>query len=159
MKEAFEREYSARSPAYRKRLIKWGKEPTTVRVERPTNLPRARNLGYKAKQGYIVVRVRVRRGRRKRQKIRKGGKPRRRARFAPSDKSLQHVAEEKASRKYLNLEVLNSYWVGEDGSRRYFEVLLVDPDHPSVKVKAVQKGRAFRGLTSAGRKHRKSLCL
>jgi len=157
IKETFEREYAARSPIYRERLTKWGKEPPVVRVEKPTNLQRARNIGYKAKQGYIVARVRTRKGRSKRIK-KKGGKPRRRARFVSSDKSLQHMAEEKAARKYSNMEVLNSYWVGEDGNRKYFEVVLVDPSHPGIGIK-VQKGRAFRGLTSAGRKHRTPLLL
>jgi len=31
------------------------------------------------------------------------------------EKSKQVIAEEKAARKFPNLEVLNSYWVGEDG--------------------------------------------
>ena len=44
------------------RTIKWRTEPVTVRVERPTRLDRARSLGYKAKQGFIVVRQRVDRG-------------------------------------------------------------------------------------------------
>lgn len=156
IKETFEKEYVARSPIYRERLTKWGKESTVVRVEKPTNLQRARNIGYKAKQGYVVVRVRMGKGRSKRIKMRKGGKPRRRARFVSSDKSLRHMAEEKAARKYSNMEVLNSYWVGEDGNRKYFEVVLVDRSHPSVKIH-MQTGRAFRGLTSAARKHRPAL--
>ncbi|MCX8172581.1 MAG: 50S ribosomal protein L15e, partial [Archaeoglobaceae archaeon] len=44
------------------RLQKWRREPVIVRVERPTKLHRARALGYKAKKGIIVVRIRVRRG-------------------------------------------------------------------------------------------------
>jgi large subunit ribosomal protein L15e len=31
------------------------------------------------------------------------------------------------------LEVLNSYWVGEDGQHEWFEAILVDPNHPSIK--------------------------
>lgn len=47
------------------------------RAPRPTRPDKARRLGYKAKQGYVIYRVRVRRGGRKR-KVRKGqktGKP------------------------------------------------------------------------------------
>ena len=47
------------------------------RASRPTRPDKARRLGYKAKQGYVIYRVRVRRGGRKR-KVRKGhqcGKP------------------------------------------------------------------------------------
>ena len=31
------------------RAIEWRKQPTIVRIERPTRLDRARNLGYKEK--------------------------------------------------------------------------------------------------------------
>lgn len=47
------------------------------RAPRPTRPEKARRLGYRAKQGYVIYRVRVRRGGRKR-KCRKGatyGKP------------------------------------------------------------------------------------
>ena len=47
---------------YREKLIAWRREGSTVRVERPTRLDRARALGYKAKQGYTIVRARVRKG-------------------------------------------------------------------------------------------------
>jgi large subunit ribosomal protein L15e len=40
--------------------------PSLCRVPRPTRPDKARRLGYKAKQGYVVYRVRVRRGGRKR---------------------------------------------------------------------------------------------
>lgn len=77
-------------------------------------------------------------------------------------KSLQRIAEERTARKYPNMEVLNSYWVGEDGKRKWFEVILVDPSHPVIKsdpsFKWLQnpsnRGRVFRGKTSAGKKSR-----
>ena len=40
--------------------------PSLCRVPRPTRPDKARRLGYKAKQGFVVYRVRVRRGGRKR---------------------------------------------------------------------------------------------
>ena len=48
--------------------------PSLCRVPRPSRPDKARRLGYKAKQGYVVYRVRVRRGGRKRPvaKVRKG---------------------------------------------------------------------------------------
>ncbi|OPZ42307.1 MAG: 50S ribosomal protein L15e [Euryarchaeota archaeon ADurb.BinA087] len=77
-------------------------------------------------------------------------------------KSLQRIAEERASVKYPNMEVLNSYWVGQDGKQKWFEVILVDGHHPSIKAdrnlawlnNPVHRGRAERGKTSAGRKGR-----
>ena len=76
--------------------------------------------------------------------------------------SYQVVAEQRAASKYPNMEVLNSYWVGKDGQYYYYEVIMVDPHHPQIladrKLKwtasGKNKGRAFRGLTSAGKKSR-----
>ena len=71
-------------------------------------------------------------------------------------------AEERAQKHYPNLEVLNSYWLGEDGKQKFYEIILVDPDHPQViadrKIDWIgapaQSGRVYRGLTSAGREGR-----
>ena len=38
------------------------KATITMRIEHPTRLDKARKLGYKAKQGFVVARTRVRRG-------------------------------------------------------------------------------------------------
>jgi len=147
----------------KKRLPLWREEGSVVRIDSPTRLDRARALGYKAKQGFIVARVRIRRGGRRKERPKKGRKPSKMGVSKYSTKkSLQWIAEERAARKYPNLEVLNSYWVGEDGKYKYYEVILVDPDHPVIKsdrkinwiCDSTHKGRVFRGLTSAGRKSR-----
>lgn len=146
---------------YREMMREWRKDPVVKRIERPTRLDRARALGYKAKQGFVVARVRVKKGGRKRPKPSGGRRPKRAGikHFTPS-KGLQWIAEEKAARKFPNLEVLNSYWVGDDGVYKYYEVILVDPNHPVIKSDpkiswiANQRGRVFRGLTSAGKKAR-----
>ena len=145
---------------YKQRLVEWRQEPVVKRLERPTRLDRAHALGYKAKQGVIVVRVRVPRGGRKRPKPAGGRVPKKAGRFFSLDKSRQQQAEERLSRKYPNMEVLNSYWVAEDGNHKWFEVILVDRDHPGIKrdknlkFVARSKGRANRGLTSIGKKSR-----
>ena len=72
------------------------------------------------------------------------------------------MAEERVARKYPNLEVLNSYWVWEDGKAKYYEVILVDPQRPEIRndnninwiCEKQHTRRAFRGLTSAGKKGR-----
>ncbi len=147
----------------REHVIKWTKEPAIVRVERPTRIDRARILGYKAKQGYVIVRVRVRKGSRKREKPSGGRKPSKAGLTQIKKKvSLQRIAEMRAARKYPNLEVLNSYYVGESGMYKWYEVILVDPNHPVIKndpkinwiCRPCNRGRAFRGLTSAGKKGR-----
>ena len=149
--------------AQKQRLIQWRRQGTMVRAVWPTNVTRARTLGYKAKQGFIIVRVKVPKGKRKRPMPSGGRDPKKSGRFFSLDKSKQQVAEEKVSRKYKNMEVLNSYFVGQDGKDKWFECILVDTSHPAVKAdrerkwitKRNQKGRAFRGLTSAGKKSRK----
>jgi large subunit ribosomal protein L15e len=81
--------------------------------------------------------------------------------FKPA-KSIKLIAEERTARDFPNLEVLNSYWVGEDGRHKWFEVIMVDPSHPVIKsdphinwiCQPQNHRRVFRGLTSAGKKVR-----
>ena len=147
----------------KQRVIEWRRQPAILRVDKPLRLDRSRKLGYKAKQGYVIARVRVGRSGWKRQRPKAG---RRQKRMGVTKlklaKSLQLIAEERAARKFPNLEVLNSYWVWEDGRHKWYEVIMVDPNHPVVKAdkniswitKDAQHGRAFRGLTSAGKEVR-----
>ncbi|MBD3188585.1 50S ribosomal protein L15e [Candidatus Bathyarchaeota archaeon] len=146
-----------------KRMIKWRKQPTVYRVKRPLRPDRARALGYKAKQGFIVARVKVRRGTLRKLRPRMGRKPGNMGvnKITPG-KNLRWIAEQRAQKRFTNLEVLNSYWVGQDGLRKYYEVILVDPFHPAIikdkdinwVCKKTHKGRVYRGLTSAGKKAR-----
>jgi large subunit ribosomal protein L15e len=68
---------------------------------------------------------------------------------------MRMIAEERGNRRFPNLEVLNSYWVGEDGQYKWFEVILVDKTKLSTEESAQILGktprRAYRGLTSAGK--------
>ena len=147
----------------RERLIEWRKQSVIGRIEKPTRLDKARKLGYKAKQGFVMVRVRVRRGGLRKVRPKAGRRPKRMGvkKFKPA-KSLRLIAEERAARKFPNLETLNSYWVGEDGRSKWFEVIMVDPNHPAIKsdeninwiCEKQHKRRVFRSLTSAGKKVR-----
>jgi large subunit ribosomal protein L15e len=145
------------------RMQVWRREGSVTRIDRPTRIDRARALGYKAKQGIAVVRVHVRRGGRRASRY---VRARRSARMGKNSstpgKSIQRIAEERASVRYPNMEVLNSYWVGQDGKLKYYEVILVDGHHPSIRsdknlawlANPTHRGRAERGKTSAGRKGR-----
>lgn len=147
---------------WKKRLVGWRIEKVVTRLERPTRLKRARSLGYKAKQGFVVARVRVRKGKRKRPKFMGGRIPKKMGRFFPAGKSNKLLGEEKVARKFPNLEVLNSYYVGDDGQYEWFEVILLDPNNPNVSrdrkrkcfAEKQHKGRVFRSLTSSGKKMR-----
>jgi large subunit ribosomal protein L15e len=145
------------------RKIEWRKAKTVTRIEKPTRLDRARDLGYKAKPGYILVRVKVRRGSLRKSRFRGGRKPSKMGVLQiKAAKNLQRIAEERAQKRYKNLEVLNSYWVGEDGKHKFYEVIFVDPSHPAIvndpKINWICKkehsGRVYRGLTSSGKKGR-----
>ena len=145
------------------RMIKWRKEDNYKTIEHPTRLDRARSLGYKAKQGVTLVRVRVRRGGLRKRRIAKGRRAKRKGILRITmKKNTQRIAEERVGKRYPNMEVLNSYPVGQDGMHRWFEVILVDPYNPSVQSdkhlnwlsNQTHSSRAFRGLTSAGKRGR-----
>jgi len=77
-------------------------------------------------------------------------------------KSIQRIAEERVDRRHPNMEVLNSYWVGEDGRHKWYEVILVDRSHPQILADKElsfvagpsHRSRAQRGKTSAGKRGR-----
>lgn len=146
---------------WQQRLVEWRDQESVVRVEKPTRIPKARQQGYKAKEGFVVVRSRVSKGNSKRERITAGRRPKRAGqnRFSPK-KSKQVIAEQRASDKLENLEVLNSYWVAEDGNHKWFEVIMVDPDQPQIQSDddinwiCSEENRVERGLTPAARDSR-----
>ncbi|XP_064602890.1 large ribosomal subunit protein eL15-like [Liolophura sinensis] len=135
------------------------------RAPRPSRPDKARRLGYRAKQGYVIYRVRVRRGGRKRP-VPKGatyGKPvNQGVNQLKFQRSHRSVAEERVGRKCQGLRVLSSYWVAQDSTYKFYEVVLVDPFHKAIRrdpkinwlCKPVHKHRELRGLTSAGKSSR-----
>jgi large subunit ribosomal protein L15e len=149
---------------YTRKIIEYRHlEGSVIKLDKPTNLPRARELGYKAKQGYITVFVKVRKGSGLIRRPNAGRRPKRMGVNKITRRiSIQRMAEQKAESAFPNLICLNSYYVGEDGQKKYYEVILVDPNHPSIVnsldinwiVSDKHKGRANRGLTSAGKKNR-----
>lgn len=148
---------------WRQRLIAWRQDPSTIRLEHPTRIDRARSLGYRAKQGMFVVRQRVIRGGHVNPSLHGAG---RRSKKQSTRMALvqnyQWIAEGRANKQYQNCEVLNSYYVAHDGLYYWYEVILVDRNHPAMKAdptlswitKSNNTGRVYRGLTSAGKKSR-----
>ena len=149
----------------RMRTWEYRQLPAIHRCTRPSRPEKARKLGYKAKQGFVVYRIRIRRGGRKKP-VRKGiinGKPKSQGVIGlKMKKSLRAVAEQRVGKKLGNLRVLNSYWVGQDSTFKFYEVILVDPSHKAIRrdpkinwiARPVMKRRDERGLTSAGKKFR-----
>jgi len=148
---------------HRNDMVLWRRQNSVQRIDFPTRLDRARSLGYKAKQGIIIVRVTIRSGGQNKRAITAGRKPKQKGINKLTLKvNLQHISEQRAAKKYPNMEVLNSYYVGQDGKHKFYEVILVDPSHPSIKndphynwlLNPANTSRVYRGLTSAGKKER-----
>ena len=146
----------------RERMIEWRRSNSIEKVDKPLRLDRARALGYKAKKGFVVVRVRLKRGGHKRARPRKGRQIKKLTIRKVLDLNYKGIAEQRAQRKFKNLEVLNSYLLGKDGVYGFYEVILVDPRRPEIQNDKTlnwisspkNKNRALRGLTSAGKKSR-----
>ncbi len=112
----------------RGRVITWRRQPTVVRIDKPTKLHTARKLGYKAKPGIVVVRVRVRKGSGEKSRPRSGRRPKAMGvKKIKRDISKQKIAEERALKKYPNLKLMGSYYVWEDGVYKWYECILYDP--------------------------------
>lgn len=149
--------------ALEERRSEWRDQSAIERIDNPSNPKRAKQQGYKDKQGVVMARARVPRGGRRKKRPNKGRRPKRMGvnKITP-EKSKKVIAEERTGSKFPNLEVLNSYKVGEDGRYHYFEILMVDPDHPSIEndedlnwtSDPSNTGRVFRGLTSAAKRCR-----
>tara|TARA_Y100000031_G_C8126327_1_gene340668 strand:- start:256 stop:828 length:573 start_codon:yes stop_codon:yes gene_type:complete len=146
----------------RERMIEWRKSNAFTKVDKPLRLDRARALGYKDKKGFVVIRIRLKRGGHKRPRPNKGRRSKRLHTRKNLKMNYKWIAEQRVNRKFKNLEVLNSYLIGKDGISYFYEVILVDPQRPEIKSdrtlnwisKPGNKGRVFRGLTSAGKRSR-----
>lgn len=149
----------------RVRAWEYRQQHKIVRLTQPSRPERARRLGYKAKQGFCIFRVRIRRGCRKKQvaKGKTNGKPKFEGiAHLKHVRNLQVIAEGKVGRRAANLRVLHSYWVNQDSKYKWFEVICVDPSHERVRMdprinwicEAKHKHREARGKTPSGRKHR-----
>lgn len=147
---------------WKKRLMQLRREQATVKIDKPTRLDKARALGYKAKQGIVLVRQRIIKGGHTRPKIWGGRRSKHSSPRLTLRKNYKLIAEERANKKYPNCEVLNSYPVAEDGKHVWHEVILVDKNHPAIAKdkdlgwisKKQHRRRVYRGLTSAGKKVR-----
>merc|ERR1719183_2707586 len=139
--------------------------PVIHKCQRSSRTDKARKLGYKRSQGYVIYRIRIRRGGRKKP-IRKGavfGKPVNQGiRKLKKERTHKSTAEERVARKCSNLRVLNSYWVGQDAAYKFYEVIMVDPSHKNIRRDSrinwicapKHNHRELRGLTSTGKKAR-----
>jgi len=125
----------------RQRAVVWRNENAVTRVEKPSRIARARRLGYKAKQGIIVVRMRVGTGGMRKERPRGGRRPKHLGvTKIKADVSMKQVAERRVLQRYPNMKLLGSYFLYKDGMHYWFEVILADPSHPRIaKDKEIRK--------------------
>jgi len=125
----------------RQRAVVWRNQNAVTRVEKPSRIARARRLGYKAKQGIIVVRMRVGTGGMRKQRPRGGRRPKHLGvTKIKADVSMKQVAERRILQRYPNMKLLGSYFLYKDGMHYWFEVILADPSHPRIaKDKEMRK--------------------
>ena len=129
------------SPELRDRIVTWRKQDAVTRIEKPSRILRARRLGYKAKQGIIVVRMRVGTGGMRRKRPTGGRRPKHlgvtRIKAAVN---MKQVAERRVLERYPNMALLGSYFIYKDGMHYWYEVILADRSHPRItKDKELRK--------------------
>ena len=129
------------SPELRDRVITWRKQDAVTRIEKPSRILRARRLGYKAKQGIIVVRMRVGTGGMRRKRPTGGRRPKHlgvtRIKAAVN---MKQVAERRVLERYPNMALLGSYFIYKDGMHYWYDVILADRSHPRItKDKELRK--------------------
>ena len=101
------------------------KQNAITRIDRPSRLQRARRLGYKAKQGIVVVRMRVGTGGMRKQRPRGGRRPKHLGvTRIKADDNMKTVADRRVLERYPNMKLLGSYFVYKDGMHYWFEVIL-----------------------------------
>ena len=125
----------------RQRAVVWRNQNAVTRVEKPSRIARARRLGYKAKQGIIVIRMRVGTGGMRKQRPRGGRRPKHLGvTKIKADVSMKQVSERRVLERYPNMKLLGSYFLYKDGMHYWFEVILADPSHPRIaKDKEIRK--------------------
>ena len=95
--------------AIRGRTIAFRKANTIVRIDRPSRLDRAKALGYKSKQGVVVVRIKVSRGGMRRQRPKAGRRPKHLGvTKMKANVSTKQTAQRRVKERYPNLILLNS---------------------------------------------------
>uniref|UniRef100_A0A2K6TWF6 Ribosomal protein L15 n=1 Tax=Saimiri boliviensis boliviensis TaxID=39432 RepID=A0A2K6TWF6_SAIBB len=109
----------------------------------PTWPDQAHRLGYKAKQVYVIYRIRICHGGRKSPVLKDAsyGKPARHG--------VNQLKFARTGRHCGAVRGLSSYWVGEDSTYKFFEVILIDPFY-----KAIRRNPDTQWITKPVHKHR-----
>ena len=137
------------SPNIRDRVVHWRKENAMIRIDKPSRIQRARRLGYKAKQGIIVIRMRVGTGGMRRQRPTGGRRPKHLGvTKIKAAINMKQVAERRVLKEHVNMKLLGSYFLYKDGMHYWYEIILADPSHPRIS-----KDKELRKRVLAHNKH------
>jgi len=132
--ETWQKVFKDKSGDILQRAIALRKGPTMERIERPSRLNKARMYGYKAKEGVVVIRIKVKGGGMRRPRPTSGRRPKHLGVLRmKSDEPVQKVAERRVWEKHRNLKMLGSYELWVDGKHRWYECIMIDPAHPAIK--------------------------
>ena len=154
MEESWQNPTSELKDWLRRSAITWRREPVLKRISRPTKLVTARRLGYKAKPGVVLVRIRIRRGGARKPRPVSG----RRQKAMGSSKftrslGIQTIAERRVARHYPNMTIQNSYHLFSDGASHWYEVILIDQNrHELAQVYHHRKPRLPNARTKPAAK-------
>ena len=139
--------WKTNSEELKSRAVGWRKELSIHRINKPSRLDRARRLGYKAKQGIIIIRARVGRGGMRKQRPVAGRRPKHSGVVhIKQATNMRLVAERRVNEKYPNMEIMGSYFLYKDGKHSWYEVILADPSHPSIYKDKEMRGK-LKSLT------------
>jgi len=129
------------SAELRAKATVWRKQNAITRIAKPSRILRARRLGYKAKQGIVVVRMRVGTGGMRKQRPRGGRRPKHLGvTRIKAGVSMKQVAERRVLERYRNMKLLGSYFLYKDGMHYWYEIILADPSHKRItKDKEIRK--------------------
>ena len=132
--ETWQKVFRDKSGDILQRAVALRRGPTMERIERPSRLNKARMLGYKAKEGVVMIRIKVAAGGMRRPRPTSGRRPKHMGVLRmKSDESVQKVAERRVWEKHANLKLLGSYLLWVDGKHRWYECVMIDPAHPAIK--------------------------
>lgn len=101
-------------------------QPIIKRIDGPTKLAKAKSVGYRAKQGYIIVRVRVSKGDFRRPRANHARRPSKSGIYYKLAISKENIARNRALKVFKNMDVVGSYFLIEDGKNKWFEIVMLD---------------------------------
>jgi len=94
------------APELRERVVGWRKQNAITRIDKPSRLQRARRLGYKAKQGIVVIRMRVGTGGMRKQRPTGGRRPKHLGvTRIKADDDMKTVAERRVLQMHVKKEL------------------------------------------------------